>query len=60
MQNNLGYDKIKTNQRRFLCPVCSKHTLLFLFPETEVKNLPLKCKRCGQISVVNISPEPEL
>ena len=48
----------KTDQRRFLCPVCGKHTVLWLLPTTEVKNLPIKCKRCGVESVINISPVP--
>lgn len=52
-------DKIIANQRRFLCPVCKRATVLFLLPTTEVKDLPVLCKRCGAESVVNISPEPE-
>ncbi|MGM9626921.1 MAG: cysteine-rich KTR domain-containing protein [Faecousia sp.] len=52
-------DKIKTNRRRFLCPACGRHTVLFLLPTTEVKDLPVKCKRCGKESVVNISSAPE-
>ena len=58
MQTDLHCGKIKTNRRRFRCPNCQKHTLLFLEPDTEVKNLPLKCKLCGKEIVVNISPEP--
>ena len=52
-------DKIKANQKRFLCPVCKRATVLFLLPTTEVKNLPVLCKRCGAKSIINISPEPE-
>ncbi|MBQ6852442.1 MAG: hypothetical protein IJO04_05380 [Oscillospiraceae bacterium] len=48
----------KENQRRFLCPICGKHTVLWLLPTTEVKDLPIKCKRCGKESIVNIVPEP--
>lgn len=59
MQTDLHYGKIKTNRRRFLCPSCKKQTLLFLEPDTEVKNLPCKCKRCGKELIVNILPEPE-
>lgn len=51
-------EEIKSNQRRFLCPVCGKHTVLWLLPTTEVKDLPIKCKRCGKESVVNISSVP--
>lgn len=50
---------MKTNKRRFLCPVCGKHTVLFLLPTTEVKDLPVLCKRCGKESVVNIPNAPE-
>ena len=45
-----------TNRKRFLCPLCQKHTVLWLLPETEVKNLPIKCKRCGKESVVTVKP----
>lgn len=60
LQTNTQCGKIETNRRRFLCPACKKQTLLFLEPNTEVKNLPFKCKRCGKEIIVNILPEPEL
>lgn len=42
-----------------LCPVCGRGKLLKLRPDTAVRNLPVKCKRCGQETVVNIkAPEP--
>lgn len=37
-----------------LCPVCGKHKVLRLTPETTAKDLPVYCKRCGQESIVNI------
>ena len=37
-----------------ICPVCGKGKLLKLRPDTAVRNLPVKCKRCGQESIVNI------
>ncbi len=46
-------------KRRFLCPECGKHTILWILPETEIKNLPVKCKLCGKESVVNILPKDE-
>jgi len=60
-QNNQTDNDVKTQLRRFLCPLCGKHTVLWLFPDTEIKNLPIKCKRCGKESVVNVEPldEPE-
>lgn len=48
----------KNELRRFLCPACGKHTVLWLLPTTEVKDLPVKCKRCGKESVINISLVP--
>ena len=47
---------IKTERRRFLCPLCGKSTVLWLLPNTEIKNLPIKCKRCGKESIVNVEP----
>lgn len=49
-------DKILTIRKRYRCPECDKSTLLFLRPDTEVKNLPVKCKHCGKEVIVNISP----
>ncbi len=42
-----------------MCPVCGKGKILKINPDTTVHNLPRPCKRCGQISIVNIeAPEP--
>lgn len=46
-------------RRRYLCPLCSKHTVLWLLPTTLVVDLPIKCKRCGNESVVSIMPTNE-
>ena len=59
MQENQQIKEDKANQRRYLCPACGKHTVLWLLPNTEVKNLPVKCKRCGVESIVNILFESE-
>lgn len=59
MHNAENCGKMGTKQRRVLCPVCGKHTVLWLLPSTRVKDLPVKCKRCGRESVLNISTEPE-
>lgn len=37
-----------------ICPACMKMKLLKVTPETVVQNLPCKCKRCGQETIVNI------
>lgn len=42
-----------------MCPVCGKHKVLKLLPETRAENLSVFCKRCGKESIVNISQEPE-
>ena len=52
-------DKMVTKQRRSLCPACGKHTVLWLLPTPTVKDLPVKCKRCGKESVLNIPTVPE-
>lgn len=59
LHNSPARDRINANERRFLCPACKRATVLFLLPTTEVKDLPVLCKRCGAKSVVNISREPE-
>ena len=59
LHNTPACDRIKPNRKRFLCPVCRKHTVLFLLPTTEVKDLPVLCKRCNTESIVNIPSEPE-
>lgn len=41
------------------CPICTKGKLLLIRPDTTVRNLPRKCKLCGQETIVNIeAPEP--
>ncbi len=43
-----------------ICPVCGKGKLLKTLPDTTAHHLPSKCKRCGQVTIVNIeAPEPE-
>lgn len=63
MQKTLQQDsiaeEINIERRRFLCPVCGKHTVLWLLPTTEIRDLPVKCKLCGQESIVNIFPVVE-
>lgn len=58
MQDKQQNEENKETQRRYFCPVCGKHTVLWLLPTTEVKDLPIKCKRCGKESVVSISSVP--
>lgn len=50
---------ISTKDGWAVCPVCGKGKLLKLLPDTVVHQLPCKCKKCGQESIVNIkAPEP--
>ena len=58
LQEKMQTKETNANKRRFLCPVCGKHTVLWLLPTTQIRDLPVKCKRCGEESIVNISPEP--
>ncbi len=58
MQEKQISEETKSEQRRFLCPECGKHTVLWLLPTTQVKDLPVKCKLCGKESIINISFEP--
>lgn len=37
-----------------ICPVCGKGKLIFLRPDSAVLNVDRKCKRCGQMTTVNI------
>lgn len=55
MQETRQSVEYQSNKRRYLCPACGKHTVLWLLPTTVVKDLPIKCKRCGQETVVSIS-----
>lgn len=54
-----SYGKILVRDGWAICPVCEKGKLLKLLPETTIRNLPCKCKRCGQETIVNIeAPVP--
>ena len=59
MQSNMRCGKLVVRDGWVICPVCRKGKLLKLRPDTTAQNLPCKCKRCGQESLVNIdAPEP--
>lgn len=59
MQSNMRCGKLVVRDGWVICPVCRKGKLLKVRPDTTAQNLPCKCKRCGQESLVNIdAPEP--
>lgn len=59
MQSNAEHGKLVIKDGWVMCPVCDKGKLLLVLPSTSVRNLPRKCKRCGQETLVNIeAPEP--
>lgn len=59
MQNGQNYGKLSVKDGWVICPVCGKGKLQKILPSTTAKNLPRKCKRCGQETLVNIeAPEP--
>ena len=62
MQSKPNCGKIKTNRKRVLCPACGRHTVAWMLPTTVIKDMPVKCNRCGSESVLNISfvPEPDV
>lgn len=59
MQTASEHAKMIVKDGWVMCPVCGKGKILKINPDTTVHNLPRPCKRCGQISIVNIeAPEP--
>ena len=59
MQSNMRCGKLSVKDGWAICPVCGKGKILKLRPDTTTRNLPCKCKRCGQETLVNIdAPEP--
>ena len=59
LKNGHDCGKLSVKDGWAICPVCGKGKLLKIRPDTIALNLPCKCKRCGQETVVNIdAPEP--
>ena len=42
LEQNLDVCEAKSERRRFLCPSCDKHTVLWILPTTEIKDLPIE------------------
>lgn len=59
LQTDVRCGKLMVRDGWVICPVCQKGKLLKIRPDTIARNLPRKCKRCGQETLVNIeAPEP--
>ena len=58
LHNSSGCDRINTNRKPVPCPVCCKGAVAYALPDTVIRNLPVKCKRCGAESVLNIPVVP--
>ena len=46
--------KLTVKDGWLMCPVCGRGKVLKVRDDTEVKNLEVHCKLCGQKSIVNI------
>ena len=57
MQMQINYDKLYTKDGFLLCPCCGRRTDQKLLPDTTAARLPVYCKKCKQISVVDIDPK---
>lgn len=55
MQNENRCGILKVDNGKIFCPVCGKGVLQYdAKPGMVMKNVPRKCKKCGQTTVVNI------
>ena len=59
MQENLICATISPKDGWAMCPQCGKGKLLMILPDTAVRNLPRKCKRCRQEFLITVVPVPE-
>ena len=58
LHNSPACDRISTERKHVPCPVCGKGAVAYLLPTTAIRDLPVKCKRCGAESVLNIPVVP--
>lgn len=55
MQNEKKCDTLKVQNEKVICPVCNRGVLQYGARRGMVmRNVPRKCKRCGQVTIVNI------
>ena len=58
LHNFPACDRINASRKPVPCPVCGKGAVAYALPDTVIRNLPVKCKRCGVESVLNIPVVP--
>lgn len=58
LHNSPACGRINATRKPVPCPVCGKGAVAYLLPTTEIRDLPVKCKRCGAESVLNIPLVP--
>ena len=54
LQDRRECGKLTVKDGWLMCPVCRKGKVLKVREDTEVKNLEVRCKLCGQKTLVNI------
>ena len=54
LQDQRECGKLTVKDGWLMCPVCRKGKVLKVREDTEVKNLEVRCKLCGQKTLVNI------
>ena len=57
LQTQTKCGKLYTKDGFLLCPRCGRRTDQKLLPDTTAARLPVYCKKCKQISVVDIDPK---
>ena len=50
------HDRIFAEQRKILCPACGKRVVLWVLPTSQVRDLPVKCRKCNAEMILNIPP----
>lgn len=58
LHNSPARDKINATRKPVPCPVCGRGSVTYLLPTTVIRDMPVKCKRCGAESILNIPVVP--
>ena len=59
LQDNLICATIVPKDGWAMCPNCGHGKFFAVLPDTVVKNLSCKCKRCKLKFLITVEPEPE-